>query len=173
MRKDGLIAIIAIPVLIAIINVASAQQYHKIMLFGGRAHNIYLGCLNCDKSAPDSIFNEFGPYGHCPGPFSDNIYCRGSFKEFGSTGLFHDQSACGDNPTDPPVIVDEQGSYYGRFSLGGAFGHRDSICSLLSRFYNSDSCEIVKWVCDDNRKQTDANKDNQNDDEDEDDDDDD
>lgn len=151
-------------VFLAVACQASAQQYHKIMLFGGQSHAIYLGCLNCSQSVQDSIFNELGPYGHCLSPFSDNIFCRGSFKEFGSTGPFHDHSACASNPSDPPVIVDEQGGYYGRFSLGGPFGHQDSICSLFGHFYHAEACKIVKWVCDDNRKGSEQDQDHDEDD---------
>lgn len=120
----------------------------KLMLFGGKDHKVYLGCLNCGPSAYDSIFNTNGPYGRCPGPFDDNLYCRGPFKEFGSSGPFHDASACGTNASDPPVIVDDAGRYYGRFSIGGPFGHADSVCaSLFGSFRNESVCAIVKRVC--------------------------
>ena len=150
--------------LFAVINAASAQEYHKIVLFGGASHDIYLGCLNCTQSARDSIFNVLGPYGHCPGPFSDNIFCRGPFKEFGSTGPFHNHSACASSPSDPPAIVDEQGNYYGRFSLGDPFGHRDSVCALFSRFRSDEACRIVKWVCDDDKREQQAEPDDDDDD---------
>src|SRR3990172_1540629 len=112
----------------------SQGQRYKIMIFGGESHKTYLGCLNCPTSARDSIFNRYGEYGHCPGPFSDNLFCRGPFKVFGSSGPFNDRSACGSSASDPPVIVDEEGSYYGRFSIGGPFGHGDSVCSTFGRF---------------------------------------
>jgi len=98
-------------VLVLADSVSPQQPYRKIMLFGGRLHDVYLGCLNCDQSALDSIFNEYGSYGRCPGPFSDNLYCHGPFKEFGGTGPFHDHSACASSPSDPPVIVDNEGNY--------------------------------------------------------------
>lgn len=123
-------------------------QSRKIMIFGGRDHRTYLGCLNCPQSANDSIFNERGEYGHCPGPFSDNLFCRGPFKDFGSSGPFHDLSACGSGASEPPVIVDDDGGYYGRFSIGGPFGHSDSVCGTFSRFKNARVCEVVEWVCD-------------------------
>jgi hypothetical protein len=119
----------------------------KIMLFGGGNHKTYLGCLSCPEDAQDSIFNERGQFGHCAGPFSDNLFCRGPFKEFGSTGPFQDLSACATSASNPPVIVDEKGSYYGRFSVGGLFGHDDSACATIGRFKSNSVCEIVKWVC--------------------------
>jgi hypothetical protein len=125
-----------------------AIQPPRLMVFGGPDHKVYLGCLNCDPSTYDSIFNKGGPYGHCPGPFDDNLYCRGPFKEFGSSGPFHDQSACGSSASDPPVIVDQNGRYYGRFSIGGPFGHGDSVCaSVFGSFRNERVCVIVQQVC--------------------------
>jgi hypothetical protein len=119
----------------------------KIMIFGGRGHHTYLGCLSCPASAPDSILNEHGKYGDCQSAFADNLFCRGPFKEFGSSGPFHDQSACANGASDPPVIVDGDGNYYGRFSVGGPFGHRDAVCGALGKFKNQGTCETVEWVC--------------------------
>lgn len=119
----------------------------KVMIFGGRGHGTYLGCLNCPASATDSIFNKNGRYGGCPSAFADNLFCRGAFKEFGSSGPFHDESACANGASDPPVIVDGDGNYYGRFSVGGAFAHRDAVCDELSKFKHPDSCRTVQWVC--------------------------
>src|SRR5437867_1993196 len=67
----------------------------KLMIFGGEGHKTYLGCLNCDPMAYDSIFNAVGPYGRCVGLFTDNLFCRGPFKKFGSKGPFQARSACG------------------------------------------------------------------------------
>jgi hypothetical protein len=119
----------------------------KIMIFGGRGHGTYLGCLSCPSSAPDSIFNAYGGYGRCASHADRNLFCRGAFAEFGSSGPFDDASACSSGASDPPVIVDEQGAYYGRFSVGEVFGHNDSVCSAFSHFNNRQGCETVKWVC--------------------------
>jgi len=43
---------------------ASAQQYStKLMIFGGLDHKTYLGCLNCNEYATDSVFNSYGNSG--------------------------------------------------------------------------------------------------------------
>jgi hypothetical protein len=128
---------------------APQTQSRKIMIFGGKDHRTYLGCINCPRTARDSIFNDRGEYGRCPGAFSDNLFCRGPFKEFGRKGAFQDLSACGSNASNPPVIVDDEGAYYGRFSIGGLFAHQDAVCSssFSSRFRNKDACDVVEWVC--------------------------
>lgn len=120
----------------------------KIMIFGGKGHDVYLGCLNCPETAPDSIFNPNGKFGRCSSIYDDNLFCRGLYSEYGGKGLYKDQSACGSNAGDPPVIVDENGGYYGRFSLGGLYGHNDSVCaSIYGKFRNEAVCEIVQRVC--------------------------
>ena len=136
---------------LVVLGAATAAQGRrpKIMIFGGENHKTYLGCLSCPQSEWDSIFNKYGEYGHCAGPFDDNLFCRGPFKEFGTSGPFKNQSACGTSASDPPVIVDEEGRYYGRFSVGGTFAHSDAVCSTspFGRFRNSDACKVVEWVC--------------------------
>ncbi|MGA8554420.1 MAG: hypothetical protein WB630_08370 [Candidatus Acidiferrales bacterium] len=70
----------------------------KIMIFGGRDHRTYLGCLSCDELVSDSVFNTYGQYGS---RYSAESICP-----------------CDANATDPPVIVDEQGTAYGRLTVG-------------------------------------------------------
>ena len=122
--------------LLLAMNTANAADT-KIMIFGGKGHDVYLGCLNCPESASDSIFNSSGKFGRCSGIYDDNLFCRGIYKEYGGKGLYKDQSACGSNASDPPVIVDENGGYYGRLSLGGIYGHNDSVDRKSTRLNSS------------------------------------
>jgi hypothetical protein len=94
---------------------ASAQvlkgKGHKIMIFAGENHKIYLGCLSCNEFASDSVLNEFG---HSGSQFSsESIFNH--FSQYGSE--FSRYSACNSYASDPPVIVDENGNYYGRLTL--------------------------------------------------------
>jgi hypothetical protein len=83
----------------------------KLMVFGGPSHQMYLGCLNCPESASDSIFNEYGPNGN---EFSA-ASVRNSSSPYGSPlSAF---SACNLYAADPPVIVDAQGTFYGRLTV--------------------------------------------------------
>ena len=38
----------------------SGQTY---LIFGGKSHDIFLGCLNCDKHADNSIWYKHGDFG--------------------------------------------------------------------------------------------------------------
>jgi hypothetical protein len=83
----------------------------KVMIFGGRDHKTYLGCLNCSEYASDSVFNAIGPHGSRIG--KESIW--NSIQPFGSE--LSPYSACNPLASDPPVIVDANGEYLGRLTL--------------------------------------------------------
>jgi hypothetical protein len=83
----------------------------KLVLFGGEDHKAYLGCLNCSEYATDSVFNAFGSAGNRYS--TESIWNR--YGEFGSP--YSTYSVCNAYATDPPVIVDHEGNYYGRLTL--------------------------------------------------------
>jgi hypothetical protein len=83
----------------------------KLMIFGGPGHQVYLGCLNCSEFARDSVQNQFGPNGSS---FSQTSI-RNEFSPYGSK--FSNYSACNPFASNPPVVVDGQGRYYGRLKL--------------------------------------------------------
>lgn len=83
----------------------------KLMLFGGEGHDVYLGCLNCPNTATDSIFNRFATQGS---PFAaESIWNRlGVYAS-----RFSQQGTCNSFAADPPVIVDQYGTFYGRLTV--------------------------------------------------------
>ena len=83
----------------------------KLMLFGGPGHNTYLGCLNCSEFARDSVLNEFGRHGSAFQ--ADSIFNK--IGQYGSAISAY--SACNPIASDPPVIVDSQGRFYGRLTV--------------------------------------------------------
>jgi hypothetical protein len=91
---------------------ASASSGAKIMVFGGRGHETYLGCLSCSQYEADSLFNQYGSYGSAYGATS----IMNHYTEYGSS--FSIYSACNPLATDPPVMVDGNGKYYGRLTVG-------------------------------------------------------
>src|SRR5262245_39483623 len=79
----------------------------KLMIFGGKNHDVYLGCLTCSESDSDSVHNEYGSYGSSYS--TSSIFNR--YGDYGSQyGTF---SACNPYASDPPVIVDSNGNFYG------------------------------------------------------------
>ncbi len=88
----------------------------KLMLFGGSAHDTYLGCLNCASTASDSVSNTYGRNGS---KYSQTSIWNHN-GQFGSRyGQF---SACNPYANNPPVIVDHSGTYYGRLTLNQYHG---------------------------------------------------
>ena len=83
----------------------------KLMIFGGDDHKVYLGCLNCSQYVTDSIFNQFGTSGS---PYSSESIWN-HFSQYGSA--YSSYGACNPYASDPPVIVDSGGRFYGRLTL--------------------------------------------------------
>jgi hypothetical protein len=90
---------------------SAAPRSQKIMLFGGENHRTYLGCLSCSEYATDSVFNQYGTYGSRYS--STSIWNH--YGQFGSA--YSSYSSCSQYATDPPVIVDVDGNYYGRLTI--------------------------------------------------------
>lgn len=94
---------------------ASAQVVvgggRKIMIFGGKDHEVYLGCLSCSEYDADSVLNKFGEHGSTYS--SESIW--NPYEDYGSH--YSDLGACNAYSSNPPVIVDDKGNYYGRLTL--------------------------------------------------------
>ncbi|HEX4275843.1 MAG TPA: hypothetical protein VHZ74_10830 [Bryobacteraceae bacterium] len=95
--------------------VPSAAQVQEasvaLLLFGGEGHKVFLGCLNCSKFDANSVLNQFGQHGSQYA--TESVFNR--YGEFGSA--YSTYSACSQYATDPPVIVDQAGRYYGRMTV--------------------------------------------------------
>jgi hypothetical protein len=124
--KIGISALI----LLAIANqVARSQivtlQNHKIMIFGGEDHKVYLGCLNCTQYASDSVQNKY--------TFGSQYQSESIFNRYGEYGSpYSDTSACNRYASDPPVIVDESGGFYGRLTINKSHSEATHSEALLS-----------------------------------------
>jgi HYDIN/CFA65/VesB family protein len=107
----------------------------RVLLFGGRNHGVFLGCYSCNRLDSDSVFNEFGSYGS---RFSSTSIWN-HFSDYGSK--FSSDSACNEFASNPPVLVDESGKFYGaltvnRFAWGAITDStvvswlRNAVCEL-------------------------------------------
>lgn len=113
---------------VTLMSPSGSTAQDKIMIFGGPGHDTYLGCLSCSDYSTESVFNEFSQFGSS---YSTNsIY--NSFSRFGSQ--FSKFSACSRTASDPPVIVNQDGDYYGRLTINNS--HPDQISSR----------EILSWL---------------------------
>ena len=102
---------IAITLMLFCLCISTQAAAAKIMIFGGYNHATYLGCLNCSTYAMDSVLNSYGSYGS---PYGMNSIFN-HYSQFGSPYSMY--SACNPYASDPPVIVDEAGYFYGRLTI--------------------------------------------------------
>jgi hypothetical protein len=84
---------------------------HKIMIFGGDDHKTYLGCLSCSAYDSDAVLNTYGDHGS---HYSDESIFD-PYGDFG--GHYSSNSPCNSYASDPPVVVDEEGNYYGELTV--------------------------------------------------------
>lgn len=96
-------------------------------VYGGLNHEVFLGCLSCDAYALNSIRNVDGPHGA--------TYAAASVSNHNSPygDSYSDTSACNSIASNPPVIVDARGHYYGRLTLNP---YRDQIQAAI----------IIRWL---------------------------
>jgi hypothetical protein len=83
----------------------------QLLIFAGRNHDEFLGCLNCSRYSADSVHNDYGKYG--------NAYSGTSLKnEYSKYGNeYNALSPCNEYSTTPPVVVDASGTYYGELTV--------------------------------------------------------
>lgn len=91
----------------------------ELLLFGGEGHKTFLGCLNCSKYDASSVLNAYGDYGS---KYND----KSIFNPYGDFGSkYSDRSACNPYASDPPVIVDRNGKFFGRLTVNRY--HREAV----------------------------------------------
>jgi hypothetical protein len=107
-------------------------QNVALLLFGGANHKTFLGCLNCARFDSSSVCNRLGEFGS---RFSDtSIWNR--FSDYGNR--FANTGAWNRLATDPPVIVDRDGSSYGYFTANRYYPSRTKIRAFLAFLDNVD-----------------------------------
>lgn len=99
-------------------------QEPEYLLFGGENQKQFLGCLNCSRFEPSSVWNKLGPHGS-------------EFDEatiWSKTGIYGSQhkplSPWHKHTFNAPEIRDKDGNSYGRFTRN-LHGDRTKVESLL------------------------------------------
>jgi hypothetical protein len=96
----------------AFLSTVSAAVADDILIFAGANHDQFLGCLTCSKHASDSVLNQWSEYGSRWS--STSIFNR--WGQFGGRWATH--SPCNPYSSDPPVLVDRAGNFYGYLTIG-------------------------------------------------------
>jgi len=103
-----------------------SQASTKRMLFGGHNNNTYLGCINCNKYSTDSVLNAYGNYGS---PYSPTSIFN-TYSEYGSS--YSNYSPCNRYASNPPVIVDSNGNFYGYLTINQFLPYATRNQSILA-----------------------------------------
>lgn len=106
------------------------QKEAKLMLFGGKNHDVFLGCLSCNKYDSESVWNEYGDYGS---RYSSNSIWN-PYGDYGSK--YSDYSPWNSYASYPPVIVDSYGNFYGYFTANKYNSERTTIPALVELLDN-------------------------------------
>ncbi len=110
-------------------------------LYGGDNHDIYLGCLNCDSYNSNSIWNEYGTYG--------NSYNSNSiWNEYGTYGNeYNSNSPWNEYSSNPPVVVDKDGNFYGYFTVNEYKSKRAEfeLALIIYKYHDLIKDDVGKW----------------------------
>ena len=110
----------------------------KGLIYGGKDHNKFLGCIGCGKHNSNSICNPYGTYG----------------SKYNSTSLFNKYSNFGSrysraspwnlyNSSDSaPILVDVQGRFYGYFTSNPYRSQAFSYARDLKKWYNDSDGDL-------------------------------
>lgn len=108
-----------------------SAQFGKLMLY---SEDKYLGCLDCGDFNSESICNSFGTYGSS---FSSDSIWNG-FGTYGSS--FSSKSPWNSFSSNGPKIVDDNGNFFGRFSINTFSGFSES--ETLSEIYEKSDGDL-------------------------------
>lgn len=121
-----------------ILGVFHSQTLH---LYGGSNHDEYLGCLNCDSYNKNSIWNEYGNYG-------SSYSSKSIWNDYGTYGSsYSSYSPWNEYASTPPVIVDNDGNFYGYFTVNNYKSKRSELklALILYKYHDFIKKDINGW----------------------------
>ena len=81
-----------------------------LMIYGGKEHNEYLVKINASKYDSESIWNQYGKYG-------SRYNSKSIWNQYGTYGSkYNNNSPFNDYASNPPILVDRNGNFYGYFT---------------------------------------------------------
>jgi hypothetical protein len=112
-----------------------------LYIYGGREHDVFLGCLNGSKYDSNSIWNEYGQYG--------NKYNTNSiWNSYGTYGnKYNDLSPWNEYAAYPPVLLDQQGNFYGYFTRNKYKNKRADfkLVTTIYTYYDLIAKDVKAW----------------------------
>jgi len=113
----------------------------SLLIFGGKNHKTFLGCLNCNNFESKSIWNSFGKYGN---RFNSNSIWN-QFGNFGSE--FSADSPWNEFASNPPIIVDKNGKFYGYLTRNEFKEKRADfkLANIIYKYYKKIRENVSEW----------------------------
>ncbi|MDH7459827.1 hypothetical protein QEG73_01015 [Chitinophagaceae bacterium 26-R-25] len=114
---------------------------NALQIYGGKNHDVYLGCLNCNNFNTNSIWNQYGTYGS---KYSNKSIWN-SYSDYGSQ--FSNLSPFNTYASYPPVIVDGNGTFYGYFTVNDYKSQRADfkLASIIYKYYDLIRDDVSSW----------------------------
>lgn len=117
------------------------MQAQELYIYGGKDHDVCLGCLTCSEYSSESIWNEYSQYG--------NEYNSNSiWNEYGTYGNEYSQySPWNEYGSNPPVIVDKEGNFYGYFTVNKYKRNRAEfdLALIIYKYYDLIRKDVTAW----------------------------
>ncbi len=130
-----------ITIIIFLLGLFDAKGQKALQLYGGEDHKEYLGCLNCNRYDRNSIWN---PYGNFGSKYNSNCIWN-SYGNYG--GKYSNQSPFNAYAMYPPVIVDEDGNFYGYLTVNEHNSKQSTIPTAVIIYKNWESIkdDVSDW----------------------------
>lgn len=112
-----------------------------LYIYGGEDHDVFLGKLNASKYDSKSIWNEYGTYG-------SEYNTNSIWNEYGTYGSeYSSYSPFNSYASYPPVIVDEEGNFYGYFTVNKYKSKRANfdLVHIICEYYESIREDVDEW----------------------------
>jgi hypothetical protein len=116
-------------------------QKVKLQIYGGKDHDVYLGCLNCSNYDENSIWNAYGKYGNSYNAIS-------IWNKYGTYGnSYNSLSPFNEYSNTPPVIVDKEGNFYGYFTVNESKSKRSTLdlSLIICKYWAKIGDDVGSW----------------------------
>lgn len=121
--------------------IAIEMHSQELHIYGGKEHDVYLGCLTCSEYSSESIWNEYSKYGSEYSSIS-------IWNEYGNYGSeYSSYSPWNDYASYPPVIVDKKGNFYGYFTRNEYKAKRADfkLALILYKYFEEIRDDVSEW----------------------------
>ena len=114
--------ILSVIIAVLFIGLANGQT---LLIYGGSNHDVYLGKLNASRYDSESIWNEYGRYG----------------SKYNSNSIWNEYGS------NPPVLVDSQGNFYGYFTANRYRPKRANfdLVNIICEYHEKIREDVGEW----------------------------